>query len=514
MPADTLYEWFAESAERYPREPALEVADVSLTYEELRDVVDRLAGHILRRAGTLPRRIGVLASRTLATYAGYLAALRLGAAVVPMNPAAPYQRNLRIAELGLDVVIADENSPDLGKLVADTGAAGIDLSGHGWAPALPASGPVQARRPARGDAAYILFTSGSTGVPKGVPITHASLSHYLAFQIPRYEVGPGCRWSQNCEITFDLSVLEMFVPWGGGGTVVVPRKNDLLAPVRHIANRQITHYLSVPSLISFARRLRMLTPGCIPGLRYSIFGGEQLTADQAAAWYAAAPGTRIENLYGPTEVTISCATYWLPRDPADWPRTSNGTLPIGDVFAHLDRLVIDETGHPSEDGELCVRGVQRFDGYLDPANDVSRFVSFDGEVALPYDGTTELTPGHFYRTGDRVRTEGGLLVYLGRLDHQVKLRGFRIELGEIETVLRGHPAVQDVVVLAIAGPDGVPDLIASYTGGSVSKEELASTARDALPAYALPRRYVHFTRFPLNDNGKVDRRALTETLGG
>ncbi|MGH8792448.1 MAG: amino acid adenylation domain-containing protein [Stackebrandtia sp.] len=516
MTAETLYDWFADSAERHPDEPALEVADAVFTYRQLRELIERLAGEIVAASGGVPGNVGVLASRTVAAYAGYLAALRLGAVVVPMNPTAPYRRNLSVAtQAGVDAVVADEHGADqLDKLAADADAGSVDLSGPDWASALPVAADVPRPPVGSNDLAYILFTSGSTGTPKGVPITHASVSCYLASRIPRYEVAPGCRWSQNSEITFDLSVLEMFAPWGGGGTVVVPLKNDLLAPVQYIRKREITHWLSVPSMISLARRLRMLAPGAMSTLRYSIFGGEQLTVQQARAWLEAAPGARCENLYGPTEATIGCATYWLPPDPADWPETSNGTVPIGQVFDHLDALVIDEAGRPAADGELCVRGIQRFSGYLDPADDVGRFVSFDGTTAVRYDGAAPLSAEHWYCTGDRVRVEDGQLVHLGRLDHQVKVRGFRIELGEIETALRAEATVQDVVTLALAASDGATDLTVAYTGEPDSEARLKQAAADVLPPYAIPRRYVHFAQFPLTDNGKVDRRALAASLGG
>jgi amino acid adenylation domain-containing protein len=502
----TLYGWFDRSARRYPDRTALEVGDTVLTYRRLAGLVERFAGLITAGAGGPLDRIGVLASRTPGAYVAYLAGLRAGAAVVPISPGEPHPRMVRLcADAAVDMVVGDgPDAATLGRLAADIGVPGIDAA-HDGPSVAPA--PVT-RRP--GDVAYIMFTSGSTGRPKGVPITHRAVSRYLDHQIPHYDSGPDSRWSQNSDLTFDLSVLQMFAAWGAGGAVVVPRPADLTAPVEFIGTRRITHWVSVPSLITYARRLRMLAPGRMPGLRLSVFGGEQLTVRQALAWRSAAPASRIENLYGPTEVTVSCTGYRLPADPARWPRTSNGTVPIGTVLPHLDGLVVGADGAPAAEGELCVRGVQRFSGYLDPAADAGRFLTPD---AVPHDPTGPLTAAHWYRTGDRVRTEDGVLVHLDRLDDQVKVHGFRIEPGEVETVVRTHPGVDDVVVVAVTAPNGSTDLVAAYTGRTGLAEELSGIALAALPRYAVPRRFVRFENLSRNRNGKIDRRAVAARLG-
>src|SRR5262249_51237212 len=149
-------------------------------------------------------------------------------------------------------------------------------------------------------------------------------------------------------------------------------------------------------------------------------------------------------------------------DTAQWPATGNDTVPIGPVYDTLEHVVLDENGREAAEGELCVRGVQRFDGYLDADDDRERFVTRTGDRTQVHRGGP-LTGDHYYRTGDRVRWEKGLLVHLGRLDNQVKLRGHRVELGEIETVLRRHPAVDEAVVVAVPGAGGVQP-VACYTG--------------------------------------------------
>ncbi|MGW4210848.1 AMP-binding protein [Lentzea sp. NPDC004789] len=444
----TTFEMFEAAARRHPAEIALEAGGVTLTYDELRRAAEELA---VALSGA--HRVGLEANRDARTCIGYLAALRAGAAVVPLNPAFPQARNDRICRLaGVEVIIGRELRP-----------------GPGGAPHEP-------------ETAYILFTSGTTGTPKGVPITHANLAAFLEHNLDRYEPGPGCRFSQTFDLTFDPSVFDMFMAWTSGATLVVPSRAELGDPVGFVTGREITHWFSVPSVVSLARRMRRLPAGAMPGLRLSLFAGEQLTVQQARAWHRAAPGSVIENLYGPTELTITCTGYRLPAREEDWPDTANQTVPIGIVYPHLEHQVVD--------GELCVRGPQRFRGYLDAADNDGRF--------LP---SGEVTPQHWYRTGDRVQLEPGWgFVHLGRLDHQVKIHGYRVELGEIEAALRDHPAVQDAV--AYLDED---NLRVAYTGTRTTPATFTELLGARLPRYMVPDTYAWLSELPLNPNGKIDR---------
>jgi amino acid adenylation domain-containing protein len=509
----SLYDWFAASARRHPDAAALEVGDRTLSYAGLAAAAGRLATLAEQAAGRRPARVGLLASRSLASYAGYLGILRLGATVVPLNPRAPVDRNLWITQASdLDLTIIDDSAAEQAADYAAQVPAVLDLSGAREqalvAPAQPgASSPVAT--PA--ETAYIMFTSGSTGRPKGVPVGHGNVSAMLATMIPHFEFTPGCRVSQAFEIAFDGSIVELFGAWGGGGTLCVAEYGDVFTPVRFVNSHRLTHWMSVPSVISFARRLRALAPGSMPGLRVSMFGGEPLAVEQAEAWQAAAPNGTILNAYGPTELTVMISAYPLPRQRSAWPRTSNGTVPIGGLYPDLDWTLRDAELRPAEAGELCVRGPQRFGGYLDPGQDPGAFATLDSDSGRSYDGRDPLTAAHWYRTGDRVGVEDGNLVHLGRLDDQVKIRGFRIELGEIESVLRRHPDIAEAVVIPVTGADGGTDLHALYTGRQVPPDELAVMAGE-LPSYMRPRGYHLRASLPLSAVGKIDRRRLAAEL--
>ncbi|TWF92802.1 AMP-binding protein [Saccharopolyspora dendranthemae] len=476
-----VHTWFERAAAQFPGEPALEVDGSSLTYAELRELVERLASRV--HAAGAPRRVGLLANRSVLACAGYLAVLRAGATVVPLNPQHPPERIRElVAQTGVELLLTEESCARNDWKVPMLRAGTDEPFGRARVAAVEPDDP-----------AYVICTSGSTGAPKSVPISHRNVEAYLSEVAARYEIGPGSRVSGNFDLTFDGSVHDLLVTLGQGGTLVVPRAGALLSPVRTINALRLTHWFSVPSLITFADRLGTLRPGAMPTLRCSIFGGEPVPMEALRSWRRAAPGTEIEVLYGPTELTIACTGYRLPREESEWPSTPNGIAPIGECFPSSEFRLLDPGGRPAVRGELCVRGPQRFAGYLDPADDEGRFA-----------------PGGWYRTGDLVTVEDGLLLHLGRTDQQVKVRGHRIELGEIEAALRALPRVRDAIVLAVP-TDGEPELAAAV-GGDCDPDALHSGLRDRLPSYMLPRRITVLDRLPLNANGKLDRRALRTEL--
>ncbi|MFF9105203.1 amino acid adenylation domain-containing protein [Streptomyces rubrogriseus] len=507
MPTSTLTLWdrFARTAARHPDRPALVAGSTTLTYARLRDHAESLAARLTADAPP-PRRIALLAARTPVTYAAYLAVQRLGGAVVPLNPAAPPGRNetvvrqadaaLVLADATVDTAPAGRASPLLPvALTAPTDTPDLH--------SLPGPGPH--------DTAYILFTSGSTGRPKGVVIRHANTHAYLDHAVERSGVEPDSRLSQTFGLTFDPSVFDMFVAWSTGAALVVPSADDLMDPAGFVRRHRLTHWFSVPSVVSLAARLRRLRPNSMPTLRYAAFAGEPLTVRQARAFADAAPAARLENLYGPTELTVTCTGYRLSADPTTWPHTANGTVPIGTAHPGAETLVVDERMRPADQGELLVRGPQRFPGYLDPADDPGRFATGEPGTGLtPYQGGP-LTGSHWYRTGDRVARDGDALVHLGRLDNQVKISGYRVELGEVEEALRSCPGVADAVVVART-EQSTPALEAVYTGDAPDPAPLLAALQERLPAYMVPRTLLRLPELPLNLNGKTDRAAVLAAL--
>jgi amino acid adenylation domain-containing protein len=508
-----LVDLLASSASRHASNTALELGGTSLTYEQLWEQADEIAVQVLGSCQR-PARVGLDASRSVGAYSGYIAAFRVGAAVVPISPSAPLDRVLDIVRRGaLDIVMCDDGvSAATIKAITEAGVPCLVLGSAGENVDTPRSSvaSVEAARPAitGDDDAYIMFTSGSTGTPKGVPVTHGSLMTYLAHVIERYKIGPGTRVSQNFELTFDLSVFDIFAAFLSGATLVVPTRGELLLPVKYAKERQLTHWFSVPSLITHAIRTRKLAPDAMPDLRWSLFCGEALSQEQAEAWAGAAPASVVENLYGPTELTITCAEYRLLEDRADWPVTANGTVPIGHIMPGHDWIVLGPDLERAPSGELCVRGPQRLRGYLDPRDNDGRFVSWvPGAKAKAYNVGEALTPAHWYRTGDRVELLDGVLVHCGRLDRQVKLRGYRIELGEIEHVIRSAPGVESAAVVVLPSTDG-GRLVCVFSGDESATGQLAGIVAARLPAYMHPAMFIHREALPLNNNGKTDYSAI------
>lgn len=469
--------------------PAIRVGPRTMSFATVHELALRLAGDLLARSENPPGPVGVLADRSADAYIGILAALYAGATVVPLHPDFPAVRTRRMLEASAtSVLLADEHGR---AALAETGLeipvlsprAGSAAHGH---KALDAARPV---RP--GDVAYILFTSGSTGRPKGVPITHGSLDHYFGLIDRRYDFAVGDVFSQILDLNFDCAIFELFCAWGAGATVcAVPPQAYTDLPA-FFAERGVTVWFSTPSAIALTRRMGGLSPGGMPTLRWSFFAGEALRGCDAADWQAAAAHSTVENLYGPTELTITVTRHrWSPDLSPEL--CVNGVVPIGEVHDGHDHLLLAEDGKgaPAE-GELCIAGPQMTPGYLDPEDNPDRFLKMDGRT--------------WYRTGNRVRRLGhGELAYLGRLDAQVQIQGLRVELAEIDQAVRECAEVEDAVTVTRQTGRGL-ELVVFYTGTRSSPVGLTRQLRLTLPAAMLPREFWHMDSFPLNSNRKIDR---------
>ncbi len=522
-PDEALHAGFVASAARCPERTALLLGAQRWTYAELDAAARRLAAGVLA-VSAAPARVGILARRSFTSYAGALGALLAGAAFVPLNPSLPAARLRAIVDAAeLDAIVcegrqlpllrtllADRDAPPPVLLAdaaradaAELGAPLLDRADLAARPPLAAPVPVAPEAPA-----YLLFTSGSTGVPKGVPVSHANAAAFLAVNLERYAIEPDDVFSQTFEQSFDLSVFDLFMAWSAGAAVCGFTDAELLAPLEVVRSRGITVWFSVPSLVTMQRRLRLLAPGSLPSLRLSLFCGEPLTREQAEAWQAAAPASVVENLYGPTELTIACAVHrW---DPAGSPALcTNGIVPIGRPYEPLSSRIVDEELQPvapGETGELCVAGPQTFGGYWrNPAATAAAFCELTNRYGVV---------DRYYRTGDLVRElPGGELAFVGRRDHQVKLGGHRIELGEIEAALRAQPGVAEAA--AFAWPRGaavVQRIVAAVAGEALDGAALRAALRGVLPAYMVPAGVQVVEVMPRTSSGKLDRRALGDAL--
>ncbi|MFE9861007.1 AMP-binding protein [Streptomyces sp. NPDC005780] len=499
--AHALYDRFLRGLARSPQGVAIRVGDASLTYRELHDRALTWAGSLLAALPERPAAVGVLAGKGLDAYTGILACLFTGVPMVPLQPSFPVLRTLQMleaAEVGALIVDAEAVTA-LEKLRAEGVALPALLDGaadgtDGMIAPDPASRLSRPHPVAPDDIAYMLFTSGSTGRPKGVPVTHANGAHYFGLLDARYDFGPHDVFSQNFDLNFDCAMFDLFCAWGAGATLVAVPAGAYRDLPGFVAERGVTVWFSTPSVIGLIRRTGQLTDGALPSLRWSFFAGEAVTCQDVTDWQRAASGSAIENLYGPTELTITITRHrWSPeRSPGI---SVAGVVPIGPVHAGHAWMLLGANGETEPlEGELCVAGPQLTAGYLDPADDDGRFLDRDG--------------ARYYRTGDRIRLgEDGQLLYLGRLDQQVQVRGVRIELAEVDEALRRCPGVEDAVAVPVPSEQGIT-LAAFHSGERVPPVVLARELSRTLPRAVLPQHFFHIAEFPLNSNRKIDRREL------
>ena len=524
-PSRGIHEGFLRSSVRYAHRPAVEVRGTMLTYDELRNRAMSLAASLERATppGGTPLT-AVFARRSTTAYSGVLAALLAGHGYVPLNRTFPLERTWAMlqrsgcrslivdaeSELRLEAILDLSEEPLLIILPerTDTSYLRSRWSRHTilGASDLEPAGNFEEKPVSPDSIAYLLFTSGSTGIPKGVMVAHQNVAHFVSFMTDRYGICEYDRFSQTFDMTFDLSAFDMFVAWERGACVCCPSEKTLINPAKFIQDAKLTVWFSVPTVGVFMKRLGALKAGQFPTLRWSLFCGEPLPAEIAESWSRAAPNSVVENLYGPTELTIACCLYrWQAGKSEE--QCLRGVVPIGDPFPGMDVLVVDEELRevpPGKDGELLMAGPQVALGYWqDPEKTATAFV---------------LPPGKnqtYYRTGDRVRrpNKTGPMCYLGRVDHQIKIQGHRVELGEVESLLRQEAGVDAAVAIGwpvtVSGAGGIEAFV---MGNKLEPQTILERLKRKLPAYAVPRRIHLLSELPLNPNGKIDRGQLAKLL--
>jgi amino acid adenylation domain-containing protein len=518
---------FCRSVAAFPDRPALEIDGQALSYRQLYDQAASIA-RLLDTGPAVggPALTAVFGHRSFTAFAGVLAGLLRGHGYVPLNPTFPIDRTVAMLirsqcrSLVVDASATAQLEPLLeasepGLRVVLPEEVHIEKWRNGWpqhsfagAEELKEAGGHWERKNADPDGiAYLLFTSGSTGKPKGVMVRHRNVTAFLEAMVERYGINEHDRLSQTFDLTFDLSAFDMFVAWEQGACLCCPTQKQKMLPGKYINDARLTVWFSVPSTAILMSRLRMLKPGQFPNLRISLFCGEALPMEVVQSWELACPNSIIENLYGPTELTIACTLYrWdAGASPGE---CELGVVPIGYPYPGMQVRVVGPDlceVDPGETGELLMTGPQLTAGYWQ-APDLT-----EKAFVIPPD-CTEV----YYRTGDRVRRPiggGSPLVYLGRMDNQIKIQGYRVELGEVEAVLREESGVEHAIAVGWpVTPSGADGLVAFLATHSLDTEKLLSALRKRLPPYMHVREVRCLPEMPLNVNGKVDRHALRQLL--
>ena len=477
-----IHQFFEAQVDRTPDAIAVVYQEEELTYTQLNACANQVA-HALQRHGVGPEvLVGICCERSLNMLVGLLGILKAGGAYVPLDPDYPTDR--------LAFMLADAQAPVLLttpsvrlKLPAYSGII-VDLDGsHLSHESSDNLTPI----PTPEHLAYVLYTSGSTGQPKGVMITQNSVATFLHWAHNVFSIDDLSGVLAATSICFDLSVFECFVPLCRGGTVVLV-ENTLALPELADINR-IRLINTVPSAIGV-----LLDKFVPPAVQTVNLAGELLKTEMVAAIYRAWHVKTVYDLYGPSETT-TYATYAL--------RSETEPATIGQALSTTTVYLLDKAGHLVPigiPGEIYIGGPQLARGYLSQAG-----LTAEKFVPHPYG----VEPGtRLYRTGDRGRyRQNGDLEFLGRSDHQVKLRGYRIELGEIEAALTNHPSIQDAIVLCREDSPGEKQLVA-YILGQAQVNDLRLHLQDCLPSYMVPSAFVTLSQWPLTPNGKIDRKGF------
>src|SRR5580693_2859880 len=533
-----LQSWVTQQAEARPNHVAIVSGTDSFTYGQLEITSNQLA-HLLQEAGCQNGdRVCILMPKSAEAIVSMIGILKAGCMHVPIDVATPAARIRHIFDSCENRVIVAGGRvvPLLEELMADEALRSrstiIWLENLGAATDTSApeaknfkatfstrdlkaapSVPLPQNRLAN-DGSHILFTSGSTGVPKGVVITHSNVSAFVGWALKHYGIDHTDRFSGHTPFHFDLSTFDIFGSITAGAQLhLVPSETALLPPklAEFIRNSKLTQWFSVPSVLNYLAKFNAVKQNHFPSLRRVLWCGEVLPTPALIYWMERLPKVRFSNLYGPTEATIASSYYDVTVCPAD----PKSPIPIGTACDGEKLLVLDDKLQPvsaREIGDLYIAGVGLSPGYWrDPQKTAAAFSPNPHNT----DSHSPSPPDRLYRTGDLAyQDEQGLVYFVGRADSQIKVRGYRIELGEIETALNSLGKLQECAVVAIPTDNfGGWMICCAYvlrSGDDVNLTLLREHLKKLVPSYMFPARWMAYDALPKNANGKIDRPRLKE----
>ena len=498
-----LLEYLERSAERVPEKTAFADGQRAFNYAELLTFAHRCGTAVARALEAVNRPIAVLAERTAVTVAAFQAVLASGNYYVPIDASMPRQRMESIlSQLRPALLLYAPNQEETALKMSEY----CPIMNVSEAEAEPADLPLLAGRRAQVldiDPAYVIFTSGSTGAPKGIVIAHRSVIDFIEWMADACHFTADDVMMNQAPFYFDLSVKDLYLTLKCGATTYIPPKKCYLFPLlllKEIEEKQATALVWATSafhLVAASGALERCRPA---SLNKVILGGEALLARDLNIWRAALPEVQYTNLYGPTEVTVDCTWYPIPKDKT---YADGEPIPIGLPCRNKQVLLLDEDLRPVPDGtpgEICVRGIGLARGYYGDWEKTG--LAFVQNPANPD------FPDRIYRTGDLgCRGTDGLLYFSARRDNQIKHMGYRIELGEVETALSRLSGLQEAVCFY----DQAKSKIVCVYRGQMTSKEIASAIQEFLPRYMQPNIYRQLEAMPYNANGKIDRVKLKET---
>jgi len=513
-----LHHSIDESARKNADAEAFRCNQEAITYTELVDRANRLASLLIAEGVRPGDRVGIHMNKGLELPIALYGILKAGAAYVPIDPSAPRARiEFILRDCGIRHLVTNASRAKASLALAGTGLACIIGAETGEPPAGTnvfswqdldhASHRAPAVQVTSSDLAYIMYTSGSTGVPKGLMHTHDSGLAYARFSARSYDVQPTDRLGNHSPLHFDMSTFEyLTAPYCGATTVIIPEEATMfpVSLAALIESERLTFWYSVPLALIQLLEHGHLERCNLDSLRWVLFGGEQFPPKYLRRLMELWPKARFSNSYGPAEVN-QCTYHHLPPGQV----LGDDPIPIGRVWDGAEGLVLDPGDQPvaaGDQGELVVHTPTMMQAYW-ARPDLNAKAFYRSETS---DGDQKT----YYRTGDLVKEgKDGNLTFLGRKDRQIKIRGYRVELDEVENVLNAFPEVIEAAVIARSGDDGVMLILAAVqltSDAAIDLTSLRQHASGSLSAYALPSRFEIVSSFPRTGTGKIDRRAVAE----
>jgi len=504
---------FDELLATHAERPALRYPAGDHTYRQLGVWIDSLASLLIVKGLKRGDIIAIGHDKHVLSYALMLAAMRLGVAYVNIDVSSPIARTRRIFDVSSPSLLFYDDPSYQANMTELATAQGCELLllDFSLLPTVNEDERLQQRQCSRlvdgATIAYIMFTSGSTGVPKGVAITHQNVLHFIAWGRERFGINNRDNFANLSPMYFDNSVFDFFVGLFSGASLSPIHRSLLAKPyelVNYVTAQSCTIWFSVPSALMYLMAMKAFVPETLTHLRTLIFGGEGYPLVQLKKLYDRfSHQARLINVYGPTECTCICSSHTLSIDDFC---DLNGLPSLGQLNPNFDYRIVDENDHDAMEGELCLLGPNVASGYF---NDLQR-------TAVAFHTITD--PNRFmkrmYRTGDLVHERDGKLYFVGRKDNQIKHMGYRIELEEIENVLVSLPQVDQAAVVYQRTQAAYGKIVAFAACIEMDDEKmLIGSLALLLPSYMLPNKLVILASLPKNSNGKIDRQFLLASLG-
>lgn len=497
-----LGQLFDQVVLEYPDSLALCTPNTKMTYSELKNEVLHFQKYLKAQAVRKGNVVAIFSDKSKYNYVMMLACLFEGTAYVNIDPESPVTRNKKILDQCSPSVIIGPEEYDLQNstlpYVSYKAILRFDVSKI----------ELVISNVSNEDIAYVMFTSGSTGFPKGVPISHASIFNFIEWGKEKLEINKKDNFANLSPLYFDNSVFDFYLSFFLGATLCAVPKDLFLNPIKflkYMESQACTIWFAVPSLFVYFFRMKVLSGGNLESIRYFVFGGEAFPKSVLEEIYKNYPSKSFLNVYGPTECTCICSSYDVcPEDFI----SDYSILPLGKMNPNVDFVILDEDGNEGSSGELCLIGPNLTKGYYKD--------DFRTNKSFEFFSSEKFKKEWMYHTGDLVKIREGILYFQGRVDNQIKHMGYRIELEEIEGACSSLSYVKQSVAIYLPKEVGgeIVVFLLLNRDKSLNDVNVVEDLKKKLPYYMIPQKIIEVDNLPQNQNGKVDRNKLKENYIG